>query len=101
MSSTDTFAPTPVAGLSSYEATRWLEDAVRRVGLGLRHLTGGADGSLGLGDVLALLPTDDLAGLFGDLVALRALAEGASAAVLAEAVARGVVAASDDSPRPI
>ena len=47
------------------------------------------------------MPTEELAGLFGDLVALRALAEGASAAVLAEAVARGVVAASDESPRPI
>ncbi|MCO5308920.1 MAG: hypothetical protein M9891_06480 [Austwickia sp.] len=101
MTSTDTFAPAPVAGLSSYEAARWLEDAVRRVGSGLRHLTGGGDGSLGLGDVLALVPTVELAGLFGDLVALRALAEGASAAVLAEAVSRGVVAGSDESPRPI
>ena len=60
------------------------------------NLTGGADGSVGLRDVLALVPTDDLAGLFGDLVALRALAEGAAAAVLAEALSRGVVAASDD-----
>ncbi|MCA0436584.1 MAG: hypothetical protein LCH98_08870 [Actinobacteria bacterium] len=101
MTSTDTFAPNAVAGLSAYEAACWMGDAVRRLGSGLRHLTGGGDGSLGLGDVLALVPTDDLAGLFGDLVALRALAEGASAAVLAEAVSRGVVAASDESPRPI
>ncbi|MCO5310436.1 MAG: hypothetical protein M9891_14360 [Austwickia sp.] len=90
-----------MAGLSAYEAACWLGETVRRVGSGLRHLTGGGDGSLGLDEVLALVPTDELAGLFGDLVALRALAEGASAAVLAEAVSRGVVAASDESPRPI
>ncbi|MCO5310318.1 MAG: hypothetical protein M9891_13745, partial [Austwickia sp.] len=111
MTSTDTLTPDPVVGLSSFEAARWLEDAVRRVGSGLRSLTDadvpGADvpgdggGSVRLDEVLALVPTDELAGLFGDLVALRALAEGASAAVLAEAVARGVVAGSDESPRPI
>jgi hypothetical protein len=55
----------------------------------------------GLAQVLALVPTAELAGLFGELVALRALAEGISTAVLAEAVARGVVAGSDGSPRPI
>ncbi|MCB1253491.1 MAG: DUF222 domain-containing protein, partial [Austwickia sp.] len=101
MTSTDTFAPASVAGLSSYEASCWMRETVRRVRAGLGTLTGGGDGSLGLDEVLALVPTDELAGLFGDLVALRALAEGASAAVLAEAVARGVVAASDESPRPI
>ena len=37
MTSTDTLTPDPVAGLSAFEAARWLGDAVRRVrgGLGL------------------------------------------------------------------
>jgi len=108
MTARDTVTPDPVAGLSSFEAMSWLGETVRRVGSGLRSLTGAdvldagdGGGPVRLGEVLALVSTDDLAGLFGDLVALRALAEGASAAVLAEAVARGVVAAADESPRPI
>ena len=51
--------------------------------------------------VLSLVPTADLSGLFSELIALKALAEGLSTAVLAEAVSRGVVAHADDSPRPI
>ncbi len=54
-----------------------------------------------LGAALALVPTAELAGLFTDLVRVRALAEGASVAVLAEAVQRGVIWAWDDSARPV
>ena len=54
-----------------------------------------------LGSVLALVPTGDLRGLFADLMAVRALAEGATVAVVAESERRGVIADGDGSLRPV
>lgn len=112
---------TPQQGASSLSAHEAMGDLRRplaeTVGL-LRQLgdgaSGGADtatadasatsasgGGAGLVGVLAAVPTADLPGLCEDVLALRALAEGAATAVLAEAVARGVVAEDDASPRPL
>ncbi|MCA0438390.1 MAG: toprim domain-containing protein [Austwickia sp.] len=43
MTSTDTLTPDPVAGLSAFEAARWLGDAVRRVRGGLGIVEGPMD----------------------------------------------------------
>lgn len=106
MSSTETIPPTALGVASPFDAMLWLTQTVRRDAHGLRALTerapdGDASAQPLIHEAAALLPTDELGGLFGDLVALKALAEGVSTAILAEAVARGVVAAGDDSPRPI
>ena len=93
------------AGGSPLEAMTWLRDMVDASAAGLRLLAAADadqdhDGP-GLRDVLTVTPSEALGGLFGRLVELKALAEGASAAVLAEAVSRGVVAASDPSSRQL
>lgn len=98
MASTVPTASHPVADVSAHEAMRGLIDAVRGLRTGLAGL---AQDPQRLRDVLALTLTDELPALFGDLVGLRALAEGLSTAVLDESVRRGVVAEADSTTRPI